>query len=89
MVISEVSPDGSTLVTDGEKFNHSVSAKAYRLGNTTLPVPKGSLTIESLRGPVLETHGGVYSNYLSAIVTPVEKLEAGIYIIVCSTFNPQ
>ena len=89
MVTQEVSPDGSTLITDPDKFNHSISAKCYRLGNNSLPVPKGSLTIESLQAPVLETHGGVYSSYLSATVTPVEKLETGVYIVVCSTFNPQ
>lgn len=71
-ITAEVSPDGSTLITDPDKFKYSMGAQMYRIEASKFPIANGSLNISALRNAVLETYeGGKYTSSLSGCVSPV------------------
>jgi len=70
-ITAEVSADGTTLITDPDKFKYSMGAQMYRIEASKFPSP-GSLNISALRNAVLETYeGGKYTSNLSGCVSPV------------------
>jgi len=75
--------------TDSDKFNYCVHAAVYRTNNKTFPIVPGSVDLSKLRNPSLETADGKYSAVLSGAVTKKERLVAGVYMIVASTFDPK
>lgn len=68
-VLSEVSPDGQTLITQTDAFSLCVNAAVYRVSATRFPIPAGSIELKGLTNPILTTNSGKYSNSLSSIVS--------------------
>lgn len=68
-VLSELSPDGSTLINNPDNFNFCVNCTVYRIPIQRFPVLAGSIELKTLVNPALTTNGGKYSNNLSAIVS--------------------
>jgi hypothetical protein len=68
-VISEVSHDGSSLISDFEKFSFCVNAMVYRIPSNKFPPTQGSINLSALSNPALTTNNGKYSNSLSAMLS--------------------
>lgn len=62
-------------------------ASLYRV-NAAWPVSKDKVMLSSLQNASLVTNNGVYTNLLSACVSEKKKLQAGVYILVMSTYDP-
>lgn len=80
---------GGYIEKDPNKFNYAIYAAIYRTNNKTFPLPPGSVDLSKLRNPSLETANGKYTAVLSGAITKKERLPAGIYMIVASTFDPK
>ena len=89
MIKSETSENGMSVITNPSDFKQACAGQLYRIQATNFPIQKDSLTLSKLREPILETHGGTYTSSLSSCITPCLALEAGCYILVVSTFDPQ
>ena len=62
----------------------------YRIQSPKFPINDNSLNFKMLSNPVLQTgEDGKYTTQLSNCVSDCKSMEAGIYIIILSTFNPQ
>ena len=68
-VINELAPDGTSLITDPEKFKLCVNVMAFRLPLAKFPVPAKSVDIRNFSTPALSTNEGRYSSNLSSIVS--------------------
>ena len=71
-----------------DEFNICVDASLYAVPTTQFPLAATAFPIQKLRDATLSTCDGKYSWNLSATVTKKKKLEAGVYILVPSTFEP-
>lgn len=88
MQTSETAMDGSK-VTEPRLFKASIAAQLYRVQGH-YPLAAGSMSLNNLAHPVMKTgEDGKYTSQLSACVTAVQPVQAGVYLLVCSTFNPQ
>lgn len=58
----------------------------YRV-NSTFPIPTDKVSISSLNNPVLVTFNGKYTYSLSAAVSDKKKIQAGVYVIIPTTFD--
>ena len=74
-ILSEVSSDGSSLITQSEGFQYCVNAAIYRVSTPRFPPTSGSIVVilsidlKGLANPILTTNHGKFSNSLSAIVS--------------------
>lgn len=85
-----MSPDGTQLKNNPEEFKFAIGAQLYRIQATSYPIARGSLNLNALKNPVLETgEEGKYTSSLSSCVSPVENLERGVYVLIVSTFSAQ
>ena len=64
-----------------------MGASLYGVPTTLFPIAASAFPIQKLRDPTMSTHEGVYTWSLSSCVTKKKKLEAGVYILVASTFD--
>jgi Calpain large subunit, domain III len=64
-----------------------VGASLYRVSSNIFPLASTAYPIQKLYDPTLSTADGKYTWNLSACVTKKKKLEAGVYILVPSTFD--
>jgi calpain-7 len=76
------------VTKDPEEFNICVAANLYAVSTTNFPLAPTAFPIQKLREPTLSTHDGKYTWTLSGCVSKKKKLEAGVYILVPSTFDP-
>ena len=76
------------VTKDPEQFNICVGANLYGVPTTQFPLQASAFPIQKLRDPTLSTHDGKYTWSLSSCVSKRKKLEAGVYILVPSTFDP-
>lgn len=70
---------------DPEKNEVCILAQLYRV-NQPWPI-KEKLQLSSLHNASLSTHNGVYTYLLSPCITEKKKLEAGVYVLVASTYE--
>lgn len=81
---------GMSWTQDSKSFQYSCGAQLFRVQANAFPLAKGSIDMNQLRKPQLQTgEDGRYSNALSSCVSAIKDIEPGIYVLVPSTFNPQ
>lgn len=79
---------GGVEIRNYEEIKCCVGMSLYRTNATQFPLPSNAYKITSLKSATVATHEGTYTWNLSAAVSKKQKVAAGIYILVPSTFDP-
>lgn len=75
-------------MANSDDFNLAIGMNLFRVNSTIYPLPPNQYKITGLRHATLSTSDGHYTGNLSAAVSKKEKLAAGVYILVPTTFEP-
>lgn len=73
---------------DPDSFKICTGLQLFRVNAGQYPLPANKVSISSLKTASLSTNNGDWTWNLSAAVSEKKKLEAGVYILVASTFEP-
>mmetsp|Transcript_42348 Transcript_42348/g.55820 ORF Transcript_42348/g.55820 Transcript_42348/m.55820 type:complete len:110 (+) Transcript_42348:2269-2598(+) len=79
---------GGVNITNAEEFKCCIGMNMFRTNANNFPLAPNTYGITSLRNATVSTSGGSYTWNISAAVSKKEKLAAGIYILVPTTFEP-
>ena len=79
---------GGANILNAEEFKCCIGMNLFRTNASQYPLPPNTYSITSLRNATVSTSGGSYTWNLSAAVSKKEKIAAGIYILVPTTFEP-
>ena len=77
---------GGVPITNPEEFKVCIGMSLYRTNATVFPVPPNQYKLTSMQHATISTCDGTYTWNLSGAVSKKEKIAAGIYILVPSTF---
>ena len=79
---------GGMNITNPEEFKCCVGMSMFRTNSTQFPLSANQYKIQNLRNAAISTSDGSYTWNLSAAVSKKEKLAAGVYIVVPTTYDP-
>jgi len=75
-------------ITNPEEFKCCIGMNMYRTNSTQFPLSPNQYKIQNLRNASISTSEGSYTWNLSAAVSKKERIAAGVYILVPTTFEP-